>query len=130
MIAGFLSFQKESRGSNADHHPGNIPRFNLRSESQRELFGEAARIDERSKHAVPKRESCAEILADLVRGRVMDPMIIGRDENPFERSDIHFEVRVFPKLNANAERVADGALERGQAKDGDWHHNLRDIVDE
>lgn len=88
------------------------------------------RIDECSEHPVPECEGRAKIFAYLVRGGMMNPMVIGCDENPFEGSDVHLQVGMFPELDANAEGVANGALEGGQAKDGDWHHHLRNVVDE
>jgi len=41
-----------------------------------------------------------------------------------------FKLVCSQKLNANAERVANSALKRGEAKDRNWDDYLRDVVNE
>ena len=60
----------------------------------------------------------------------MHAMIIRRDENPFQRADVHREVRVLPELNQHADAIAEAGLQRTEVEDEHRHGRLRDVVDE
>ena len=118
-----------SRRLNADHHSGDISWLDFFSEAERELFREGVGIDKCAKHPIPEGERCAEIFADFVRGRMMDTVVVGRNENPFEGTNVYLQIGMFPKLDAEPEGIADGGFKRSEVKNCDRDDHLRDIVD-
>src|SRR5439155_3205361 len=98
------------------------------TETERKTIRHGSGIHVSAEEAIPKREGRSQILSPMDRRGVVNAVVGRGDNQPGEGSDVHVEVGVFPKLNEQAQRIADAGFGRAQMKQSDGDYHLRNVI--